>query len=126
MGYRLNPADKARRAAERAALVNPYKPGDIVYRTWGYEQTNADFYRVVATTPKAVRIEPLRAIETEHRPFAMSGHAVPDLEAPPTGPAQLKRLVVGRDGTGEAAVRIDSYSSAIRWHGRPVGISWYA
>jgi hypothetical protein len=27
----------------RAKFQNPYKPGDILHHSWGYEQTNCDF-----------------------------------------------------------------------------------
>ena len=33
-----------------------YKVGDILYISWGYEQTNLDFFQVVATTEKSIRI----------------------------------------------------------------------
>lgn len=33
-----------------------YKVGDILYMSWGYEQTNLDFFQVVATTAKTIRI----------------------------------------------------------------------
>ncbi|TBR80925.1 hypothetical protein DU472_04510 [Campylobacter novaezeelandiae] len=34
--------------------ANGYKVGDILYSNWGYEQTNVEFYQVVATTEKAI------------------------------------------------------------------------
>lgn len=33
-----------------------YKLGDILVMSWGYEQTNLDFFKVVAVTEKSVRI----------------------------------------------------------------------
>lgn len=51
---------KAQQAAEkkaaRAALVNPYKIGDLLSCSWGYEQTNVDFYQVVALGKKSIKI----------------------------------------------------------------------
>lgn len=45
---------------EKAAAVQEYKHGfkigEILYASWGYEQTNLDFYKVVAVTEKTVRI----------------------------------------------------------------------
>ena len=32
------------------------KKGDILVSSWGYEQTNIDFYKVVGVTPKSVKI----------------------------------------------------------------------
>jgi hypothetical protein len=33
--------------------------GDILVRTWGYDQTNVDFYQVLAVTARSVRIRPI-------------------------------------------------------------------
>lgn len=45
---------------EKVAAVQEYKHGfkigEILYASWGYEQTNLDFYKVVAVTEKTVRI----------------------------------------------------------------------
>jgi hypothetical protein len=40
----------------RANMVNPYKVGEIYYDSWGYEQTNIDFYQVVEVKEKSVVI----------------------------------------------------------------------
>jgi len=37
-------------------MENPYKVGDIFYDSWGYEQTNIDFYQVVEVTPKSIKL----------------------------------------------------------------------
>lgn len=34
------------------ANIDGYKVGDIFYTSWGYEQTNIEFYQVVKATPK--------------------------------------------------------------------------
>lgn len=33
------------------------KVGDFFYSSWGYDQTNVDFFKVVGLTPKGVRIQ---------------------------------------------------------------------
>lgn len=38
------------------------KENDIFIHTWGYDQTNTDFYQVVKTTPKMVHV---RRIESQ-------------------------------------------------------------
>lgn len=47
--------------AERA-LPSKLHPGDIVYLTWGHEQTNVDFYEVISLTKsrKSAKIRPLK------------------------------------------------------------------
>lgn len=53
-----NVSDRIRRKEEkskkRKELKNPYEVGDILYSSWGYEQTNVDFYQIVRTSDKSV------------------------------------------------------------------------
>lgn len=44
----------ARNQAARAQMVNPYKVGQVVYESWGYDQTNIDFYQVIEVKEKSV------------------------------------------------------------------------
>jgi hypothetical protein len=55
---------KAERKAKKQAPaihVLPYKPGDIIYNSWGYDQTNIDFYQVTRCTKASVFIRPIKA-----------------------------------------------------------------
>ena len=45
--------------------MTTYKIGDILVSSWGYDQTNIDFYEVVGITPSGKSIR-LRAITGEH------------------------------------------------------------
>ncbi|EPB7308246.1 hypothetical protein C3H43_08540 [Campylobacter jejuni] len=40
--------------------ANGYKVGDILYSNWGYEQTNVEFYQVVATTEKTIYLADIK------------------------------------------------------------------
>ena len=40
-----------------------FQAGDTLVNTWGYDQTNHDFYIITRTTPKSVWIAPLEALE---------------------------------------------------------------
>lgn len=51
--------EKQKKADFRANLVNPFKVGDLVYDSWGYKQTNLDFYEVVEIGKKSVVIRPI-------------------------------------------------------------------
>ncbi|MDL2219875.1 hypothetical protein LJC04_06065 [Ruminococcaceae bacterium OttesenSCG-928-O06] len=42
------------------------KVGDIFYSNWGYEQTNIDFFEVVATTAKMVAVKPIECNKNEN------------------------------------------------------------
>lgn len=46
----------AEKAKAREEFVNPYKVGDILYSSWGYEQTNREFYQVVAVGNRSLKL----------------------------------------------------------------------
>ena len=50
--YRAEQA--AAKKAAQAAGVNPFKVGDVLYSSWGYEQTNVDFYQITRVSEKSV------------------------------------------------------------------------
>lgn len=56
IGVRESQARKSKRAAERAAWVNPLKGGELLVSSWGYDQTNVDFYAVTRVSGKRVWI----------------------------------------------------------------------
>ena len=41
----------------RKNMKNPFKVGDMLYDSWGYEQTNINFYQVVEVGEKSVTIQ---------------------------------------------------------------------
>ena len=45
---------KLARKVERTSFRHTLKVGDVLDCSWGYDQTNVDFYQVVATTEKTV------------------------------------------------------------------------
>ena len=45
---------KIARRSERASFKHGYKTGDILYSSWGYDQTNIEFYQITAATEKTV------------------------------------------------------------------------
>lgn len=55
-GLRESKARKEARRAEEKAFKHSYQVGDIFFNSWGYEQTNVDFYQVVAITAKSVKV----------------------------------------------------------------------
>lgn len=54
------------------------KEGDIFYNSWGWEQTNIDFYQVVKATESTVTIRAIRSkiVELDNR--ILAGKVVPD------------------------------------------------
>ena len=106
-------------SAERKELVDLVKTaaalsvGDILYSSWGYDQTNIDFYEIVSATPKSVQIRPLEdKIVREGRG---SDEVVP-VPGKYTGPPKRKKIKVYN---GKPLIDLNSYSSAYLWDGRP-------
>jgi hypothetical protein len=68
-------AEEARLREEAKKQGNPYKVDDLLYDSWGYDQTNIDFYQVVEVKGWKVI---LRRIGSEHtRSGDMSGDKKP-------------------------------------------------
>ena len=44
------------KAKAREEFVNPYKLGDIHYSSWGYEQTNREFFQVVDAGNRSLKL----------------------------------------------------------------------
>jgi hypothetical protein len=104
-----------------------YKIGDIVYNSWGYEQTNVEFYQVVKITPKTITV---KEIAQEIADESMEGHGmscdvlgVKDIFLENGNEYRLNVKAWNKDShylTGVAR-----YCSFSKWHGRPVYKSWY-
>lgn len=89
----------AARRGERKAFQTKLKVGDILYGSWGYDQTNVDFYEVVAVPgPQTVD---LRELKQTRREIGSGGDKV----KPATGPDRFvgetvyrKRVAPGFSG----------------------------
>ncbi len=115
---------KAQQRAENAAYrAKPcaLKVGDILYSSWGYDQTNIDFYQVTGLI--STQIVELRPIASEMLPneggSSMSGKVIAKPDAF-KGDAFKKRV------SGGNTVKIESYAHATPWDGQPKYCSWYA
>ena len=98
------------------------KVGDIFVATWGYDQTNADFFQVVKTTDKSVSVRHIKSRQ-KIEGKTMIGTVVPIKNAF-DGESHTRRIYIyeGR----EMFQAGESYGSAELWNGRPVNISTYA
>lgn len=105
---------------ERKLVTNPYKKGDILYSSWGYDQTNIDFYKVLEVKAKSIVMVPIGGERVSGSMADMSARVVanPDVI---TGTPMLKRVA---DAKG--TVRLTSYSRAWPWDGTPKTETYYA
>lgn len=107
---------KRDRKSKRLSYNHTLKVGDILYSSWGYDQTNIDFYEVLRVTKKSAEIRPLAQTQ-EHTGF-MSGTTEP-VKGSYTGEPMMKR--VQSDNT----IKIESFAYAWVWDGTPKHNSWY-
>lgn len=117
--YKSRAKDRAETKAANAAAVaekgkiHDLEVGDILYSTWGYEQTNVDFYQVTAL--KGTSSVEIREIAAKvDKDVAMDVAEVVPVKDQFIGDPTTKR--VNKWGM----IRLSSYSSASKWNGKPV------
>jgi hypothetical protein len=118
-------ADPKHRMARRTAMPNPVDlgvaVGDIFYASWGYDQTNVNFYEVVGLTGASVKIRPI------HGAPAGTGDSV----VPAPGSYHDRDVLLGMgkaEGTkriqggyqGAPGFSIGSSAWASKWDGTPI------
>jgi hypothetical protein len=99
-------AYKTTKAEARKAYHHDYKPGDILSCSWGYDQTNVDFYQVISTTDKMVTIRKIYCQATEDDRVLPSPGSFKPNEEPTT-----HRVSEG------GHVKVYSFASAYKWTG---------
>jgi len=129
---------KAEKAQANSEMVNPFQVGDIIGNSWGYDQTNVDFYQVVEVGKKSVK---LRSIGQESVPGSegfMSCQVVPAKDKflskstheghyKDGNPPFLKHLKAYVDRDGKVQVYVNfKYGSGSKWKGESLYNSWYA
>lgn len=82
--------------------------GTVLVQTWGYDQTNVDFYQVVAVLPKTLRVRPIGKNYRESPGLFMAGYATP---------------CPGHYAGAAATIKPNKYRV---WDGKPVYESHYA
>lgn len=138
----------ARRKAEyKEARSKPHdlNVGDVVYNSWGWEQTNIDFYQIVKTTANYVWLQPIRCESVPSEGCApMSGHIRPVTPIEQVLARQTREYgeydeVSGHRPETLKTVSIEpvmrraegksvnfKHGSGCLWDGRPKYESWYA
>ena len=117
--------EKQSRIEARKALVNPYKVGDLLYDSWGYDQTNIDFFMVVEVKPKSVVLRGLGQIMTRSGGF-MCEYVKADVNNF-IGEPFIRPLKVSRDGSRISVNGHASYrGSLFNYEGGEIYQSHYA
>lgn len=103
--------------------------GDIVYNSWGWEQTNIDFYKVIKVHKNSVTLQGIADERTYTS--SMTGTCVPCPDVPARHNYNLRNdeLDISRHGvhtSGNRAYLSFKHGSGSKWEGRPMGWSSYA
>lgn len=86
--------------------------GDIYVCSWGYEQTNIDYYKITAVKNKTVELVGIGQNRNYTGP--MQGECVPDPNVTGTK-TYTKRMLVNGDSV---SFKMTSYSWAYKWSGK--------
>jgi len=110
---------KQKRKDERKA-PHTLKVGDILYTSWGYEQTNIDWYQV--TKLIGTRMVEIREIQGVRTPDELQdrGTVLPKKDAFVSDAKPLVKMVT------QNKIKIASYTDAWLWDGRSKYYSTYA
>lgn len=113
------------KAERKAAKSKPHsmKVGDVMVGSWGYEQTNVDFFEVVELIGKTmVRIEKIGAATVEGSDNYSHGMAEHVVANPGYRSGEFYRVKVDANNYAKSPV----HGSIHKYDGKPVYHSWYA
>lgn len=119
-------AEREREAIQNADVPQLYVAGVIVRNSWGYDQTNIEFYRIIERTKDVVKMRRLKTIKTEDGPQTMTGRAVPAEDF--ADDKIIKRTVKKHEGEeiGFAIYNGSGGGWCKVWSGQPASYSSYA
>lgn len=112
-------AKLARRQAGHGLSV-----GDIVYSSWGYEQTNVTFFQVVRLpSDRSATVRQLEDVTTQDDKASMTGFCSPKVGEFNSAAKEQTRRAIGlhRLSGGRSSI-----GDLQKWHGRPCRVSMYA
>lgn len=110
-------AERKARLEKKKAFKHTLKEGDVLYTSWGYDQTNVDFYQVTKVlSDKSVKVRKIKSLVKETG--FMSGEAQP-IKDDFIGEASSKQVLpnnVIKFGT-EYAFLLTKESVTCSWYG---------
>jgi len=130
---KLQKREELKKAMQVFKAADYFTPGDIVVNTWGYEQTNVDFYQVTEVLNKKIRVRKIGA-EIVNATGPMSANVMPVKDSfcdnsESSRNVSLLSLKAEINVSGVVSCRIcdpQSYYYFHKWDGKPQYCSWYA
>jgi hypothetical protein len=101
-------------------MTTTITPGTIFVSTWGYDQTNVDFYKVVRSTAASVWLQKVGQRVVEQTGY-MSETVMPtDHEIGNVFRRKVSTFM------GKAYASVNDYAGASEWNGQPITQTHYA
>lgn len=112
-----------RREANKVSAKDFYQIGDIVYNSWGYEQTNVSFYQVVRMTKRSIVVKQITQsqVEGSMEKHGMACDVIPEKDSFIIDGKEYM-LRVKKDGILSQPNTVYYFK---KWDGRPQYKSWY-
>ena len=120
-----------KKAMKELCAKDFFKIGDVIINSWGYEQTNIDFYQVINVTSKTIEVHEInQSLTSKSTGNSMSGYVVPikDSFILDNNERLIRKLRIkpGYNGDGVRICNPKSYYYFCIWDGKPQYTSWYA
>lgn len=115
-GLRQRMKEKMEERKRKKEFVHSVKVGDIFYTSWGYNQTNVDFYVVTKIKGKTAELEKIGATIDDERSGKGTDYVSPD---PKNRLGKTHRVRIQPDGRGGSYVKVDGHYGHL-WDGKPV------
>lgn len=115
LGEEAEPATAIEVAPRQLAL------GDVLVSSWGYDQTNVDFYQVVAVTAKQATVRAIKA-DKQSTDASCTGTVTPVINVFTGKP--LRRKI--KYWSNSPTVDIEHHVTARLWNGKPSHFTAYA
>ena len=131
---KLQKKEAHKKAMETFKASDYFSDGDIIVNTWGWEQTNVDFFQVVAVLNKKIRVKKIGAKMVENSMYShgMACELVPAKDSFLENGRKTEYLLSLKADikkSGEISARIcnpESYYYFRKWDGKSEYCSWYA
>ena len=123
-------AEKQRAAMKNFKASDHFNIGDIVVNSWGYEQTNVEFYQVIEVLNKKIRVRQIKS-DLVSAVGSMSGKVMPLKDEFLDGDDDeilLLSLKADIYTNGDIKARIcdpKRFYNFRKWDGQPEYCSWY-
>lgn len=104
-----------------------YEVGAILVDSWGWEQTNVDFYAIIKRSGLFVTIQKLKKNTVPGAALSMTTHETPAFELDPTEKPMRKKIKVFSEG--EAGFSLRDYAGGgwvSLWDGKTKTATHYA